>query len=208
MLKRKLILIEDHEDYRKNMEFLLGNDEQYACYSFSNGEDAMARFPEIMPVAVIMDINLPGMSGIEITSEIKRQYPSVQIMMCTVYEDDEKIFDALKAGANGYILKRAPVHEIFESITQLLAGGSPMSPSIARKVVDSFRPKVNNATQSLSDRENEIIDLLATGIRLKEIADKLNVSINTVRTHIRHIYEKLQVQSRVEALNKTGKSRF
>jgi DNA-binding NarL/FixJ family response regulator len=159
---------------------------------------------------VLMDINLPGMSGIECSRHIKEKHPKVLIMMCTVYEDDEKIFSALKAGASGYILKRASIEEIFDSIKLLLAGGSPMSATIARKVVESFMEK-NSAPldgEQLSERENEILDQLAMGLRIKEIADKLNISINTVRTHIRHIYEKLQVQTRVEALNKARKSKF
>ena len=157
-----------------------------------------------------MDINLPGMSGIECTQQIRNACVMTQVMMCTVHEDDEKIFDALKAGASGYMLKRASINEIFDAILQVYHGGSPMSPSIARKVVASFQPdsKKTELVASLSARENEILDHLAQGFRIKEIADQLFVSINTVRTHIRHIYEKLQVQSRVEALNKTGKSRY
>lgn len=190
------------------MEFLLNSNNDYDCTSFSHFEHARLQIKVSTPDAIILDINLPGVSGIEAAQIIKRTYPEIQIMMCTVYEDDDKIFDALKAGACGYILKRAPVQEIFDSVKQLLSGGSPMSPSIARRVVESFQPKVDNAASTLSDRENQILDLLATGMRLKEIADKLFLSINTVRTRIRHIYEKLQVQSRVEALNKTGKARY
>ncbi|MFM9986759.1 MAG: response regulator [Flavobacteriales bacterium] len=208
MTKQKLILVEDHDVFRKNMEFLLNSNEGYDCVSFASCEEAIAQIPLINPCAIIMDINMPGMSGIIATRDIKRHFPDIQIMMCTVYEDDEIIFDALKAGATGYILKRAPVHEIFDSIELLLTGGSPISPSIARKLVLSFQPKPIDERVTLSDRENEILDLLATGIRMKEIADKLFISVNTVRTHVRRLYEKLQVQSRVEALNKTGKSRF
>ena len=208
MSKMRIILVEDHDDYRKNMEFLLNSNDDYECLSFADFEQASLKVKEYAPQAVILDINLPGVSGIDAARIIKKTSPEIQIMMCTVYEDDEKIFDALKAGACGYILKRAPVQEIFDAVRQLLSGGSPMSPSIARRVVESFQLKADNPAASLSDRENEILDLLATGMRLKEIADKLFVSINTVRTHIRHIYEKLQVQSRVEALNKTGKARY
>ncbi len=208
MNMKRIMIVEDHEKFRGNLEFILENSGQYTCHSFANAEEGLSNFDAIRPHAVIMDINLPGLSGIECVQLLKRKYPETQIMMCTVYEDADKIFDALKAGASGYILKRAPVHEIFEALELLLAGGSPMSPTIARKVVDSFQPKANNAAQMLSTRENEILDLLADGKRMKEIADELFLSINTVRTHIRHIYEKLQVQSKVEALNKSGKSRF
>jgi DNA-binding NarL/FixJ family response regulator len=209
MAKHKIILVEDHEVYRRNMEFLLNSNDKYECIAFASCEEAMLQIPIYKPTAIVMDINMPGMSGIVATREIKQRHPDIQIMMCTVYEDDEIIFDALKAGATGYILKRAPVHEIFDSIAQLIDGGSPISPSIARKLVLSFHPKPTiDHSASLSDRENEILDLLSTGKRMKEIADKLFVSVNTVRTHVRRIYEKLQVQSRIEALNKTGKSRF
>jgi DNA-binding NarL/FixJ family response regulator len=154
-----------------------------------------------------MDINLPGMNGIECTAMIKERYPEILIMMCTVFEDSEKIFNALKAGANGYILKRAAGETLLDAIKELLKGGAPMSSDIARKVVSSFRetPVVENHDASLTRRENEILELLGKGYGNKEIADKLFVSIHTVRTHIYHIYEKLHVRNRVEAVNKTGR---
>jgi len=206
--KIKLFLIEDHTEFRQSLHFLLNSEDTFECISFEDAESALKSIEEHIPDIVVMDINLPGMSGIECTKAIREKYPQVQVIMCTVYEDDEKIFEALKAGANGYLLKRAAINEIFESIKSLHNGGSPMSPVIARKVVASFQKKLPSAAGELSNRENEVLDLISSGFRVKEISDKLFISINTVRTHIRHIYEKLQVQSRVEALNKRGKNHF
>lgn len=206
----KVVLIEDHSEFRESLSFLLNSNDQFACTSYPKAEDAMEKIEEDQPDVVIMDINLPGISGIECTHKIKTKYPSIQIMMCTVHEDDSKIFEALKAGASGYLLKRAAIDEIFASLVDICHGGSPMTPSIARKVVASFMPEKDtlHMVEELSDRENEILDLLAEGYRIKEIADKIFVTINTVRTHIRHIYEKLQVNSRVDALNKTRKNLY
>lgn len=206
--KIRLALIEDHEEFRENLQFLLTSDRTIECVTYADAESALKDFTINLPEIVIMDINLPGMTGIECTRIIKEKYPLVQVMMCTVYEDDEKIFEALQAGANGYLLKRAAIPEIFESIHSLYRGGSPMSPVIARKVVASFQNKSTPVSYELSVRENEILDLIARGDRLKDIADQLFITVNTVRTHVRHIYEKLQVQSRIEALNKTGKKRY
>jgi len=206
--KIRLILIEDHAEFRQSLFFLLNSEESFECIAYEDAETALKSLEKDIPDIVVMDINLPGMSGIECTKTIREKYPRVQVIMCTVYEDDEKIFEALQAGANGYLLKRAAINEIFESIKSLHHGGSPMSPVIARKVVASFQKKPASDSNELSHRENEVLDLISNGFRVKEISDKLCISINTVRTHIRHIYEKLQVQSRVEALNKRGPKRF
>jgi DNA-binding NarL/FixJ family response regulator len=155
-----------------------------------------------LPDVVIMDIHLPGINGIECTRTLCAKYPRVQVLICTVHEDDELIFEALRAGAAGYLLKRSSIEDLLEAIRQVLAGGSPMSPAIARRVVSSFRPRKNDGLNALTDREQEVLDLMSTGMSAREIGDKLFVSANTVRTHIRHIYEKLQVQTRVEAVRK------
>lgn len=203
-----IILIEDHEDFRESLSFLLNSNDEFICTSYGNAEEAISNIEKDAPDVIIMDINLPGISGIDCTRIIKLRYPTIQILMCTVSEDDEKILDALKAGASGYLLKRSAINDIFFAIKDIITGGSPMTPVIARKVVSSFRHQqvADSLSKTLSDRENEILDLLAEGYRIKEIAAKLFITINTVRTHIRHIYEKLQVNSRVEALNKSRKN--
>lgn len=202
-----IALVEDHAEFRQSMAFLLNSGEKYECMPFESGVEFLSYLKKNMscPPIVLMDINLPEKNGIECSRQIKEQFPKTLIMMCTVHEDDDKIFKALMAGASGYILKRAAIEEIFAALDDLIAGGSPMSSIIARKVVESFGKRENafKNEYNLSLRENEILDLLSKGLRLKEIADKSFISLNTVRTHIRHIYEKLQVQSRVEALNKT-----
>jgi DNA-binding NarL/FixJ family response regulator len=204
--KVEAVLIEDHDDFRKSLEFFLNGSGHVNCHSFADAEAGMRYMEHQLPDIVIMDISLPGMDGIESTRLITTKYPRVQVLICTVHEDDELIFEALRAGAAGYLLKRASIEELIEAIRQVLAGGSPMSPAIARRVVSSFRPRRKaDDLNALSEREQEVLDLLSTGMTAKEIGDKLFVSANTIRTHIRHIYEKLQVQSRVEAVRKNGK---
>lgn len=205
--KIKVMIIEDHHDIRQGMSFLINSDQDFRAIGFSKAEDAIKELELDQPDIILMDINLPGMDGIETTRLIKQKFPKIQIMMCTVYEDDDKIFKALAAGANGYMLKRAAGDSLLDSIRDLHNGGSPMSTTIARKVTQYFQmhSRVNAESNLLTTRENEILDLLSEGYRNKEIADKLFVSVNTIRTHIYHIYEKLHVQSRVEALNKTGR---
>ncbi|MBL7929795.1 MAG: response regulator transcription factor [Bacteroidia bacterium] len=206
--KQKVAIIEDHHAIRDGMAFLINNDPSFTALPFSKAEDALIAFEQDPPEIVLMDINLPGIDGIETTKIIRQKYPKAQIMMCTVYEDDDKIFRALSAGANGYILKRAAGDSLLESLKQLQQGGAPMSSAIAKKVVSFFQNRNQVAPENdlLTPRENEILDLLAKGYRNKEIAEKLSLSANTIRTHVYHIYDKLHVQSRVEALNKTGRT--
>ena len=151
-----------------------------------------------------MDINLPGMSGVECVRQLKRIFPEVQVMMLTVYEDTENIFNALAAGANGYLLKRTSSKELLEAIQDVHRGGSPMTMHIARKVVQSFQkaPPAEQEAEGLSEREQQVLDLLSQGLMYKEIADKLAISYETVHTYVRRIYEKLQVRTRFEAVNK------
>jgi DNA-binding NarL/FixJ family response regulator len=198
----EVVLIEDHDEYRRSLQSLLHGSGEFRCTAFGEAEAALQKLEELKPDVVVMDINLPGISGIAATRTIKDRWPKVQVMMCTVYEDDDKIFDALKAGATGYLLKRAPIEELFDGIKQVLLGGSPMTAGIARKVVSSFRVQQPADSDKLSERELQVLEHLSAGLRMKEIADRLNLSTNTIRTHVRHIYEKLQVQSRTEALNK------
>ena len=208
MTKIKVSIIEDIEDIRQGFYFLINTADEFQCIgSYSNGEEALADLAKNTPDVVIMDIGLPGMSGIECCRQIKIHYPSIQIMICTVFEDDERLFSALSAGASGYILKRTSPSVLLDSIKEIYNGGSPMTSQIARKVVATLQnpPKKNNHSEAsihLSGREMEILQFLADGFRNKEIAMKLNLSIHTVKSHIYHIYEKLHVKSRVEAINK------
>lgn len=171
--------------------------------AFKNAEDAIDHIPDIHPAAVLMDINLPDASGIQCVVTLKSKFPDILFLMCTAYEDNDKIFSSLKAGASGYILKTDGPAKIVEALDELFAGGSPMSSSIARKVVASFSglPAGNHLVQRLSDREEAVLHCLAKGLMNKEVADSLQISQGTVKKHIQHIYEKLHVNTRVEAVN-------
>ena len=171
---------------------------------YANGEEALKALPEQSPDVVLMDINLPVMNGVECVRQLKQVAPQVQVLMLTVYEDTENIFNALAAGASGYLLKRTPRAELLEAIREVYQGGSPMTAHIARKVVQSFtRSNVSGPpTETLSEREQQVLDCLSQGFLYKEIAEKLGISYETVHTYIRRIYEKLQVRTRTEAVAK------
>ena len=205
-----LVIIEDLDEVREGLsQFLSLNTEFKVLDTFKTGEEALEALPVILPDIVIMDINLPGINGIECIRLVKKKTPKTQFMMFTVYENDEKVFEALKAGASGYLLKNTGLLQITESLKELYKGGSPMSSNIARKLVTIFREQQADAepVEALSKRENEILQLLAKGLLYKEIADQLTISTGTVRQHIHKIYEKLHVQNRTEAINKAfGKS--
>lgn len=200
----EVVLVEDHDAYRQSLAFFLQATGQVRCSAYATCSEALSAIALRQPDVVIMDIHLGGgMDGIACTRQVKERWPAVQVVMCTVHEDEERIFQALRAGATGYLLKRSSIDEVMDAIRQVLAGGSPMSPAIARRVVQSFQPPaLNTGPDALSEREREVLDLLCTGLSAKAIGERLFVSTNTVRTHIRHIYEKLHVQSRVEAVNK------
>ncbi|HEX2617295.1 MAG TPA: response regulator transcription factor [Flavobacteriales bacterium] len=203
-----VMVVEDHPDFRRDLVELLSALPDMHARGFGSWEDALSTMTDVQPQIVVMDIKLPGVNGIQATRSIKQRWPEVQVMICTVHEDDDMIFSALRAGATGYLLKRSPFKEIEASIRMVLQGGSPMSPAIARRVVGSFQTTTTGDDPSqLTSREQDVLDLMARGLRDKEIADELSISINTVRTHIRHIYEKLQVQGRVEAVNKGTRGR-
>jgi DNA-binding NarL/FixJ family response regulator len=200
-----LAIVEDLAEVREGLkQFLSLNPEFIVLDTFETAEEALYDLPRLNPDIVIMDINLPGMSGIQCIREVKKKTPRTQFMMFTVYENDEKVVEALKAGASGYLLKNTGLLQIVESLKELHNGGSPMSSNIARKLVTIFREEHTDAepTVGLSKRENEILQLLSKGLLYKEIAEKLSISVGTVRQHIHKIYEKLHVQNRTEAINK------
>ena len=173
---------------------------------FADGESALSVLTDNPVEIALFDIQLPGISGIECMQKLKSLHPGMLIMMLTVYDNSDSIFGAIKAGASSYLLKSTPPERIIEAIEDLYRGGSPISSQIARKVIEAFQHKErsNEHLQTLSRREQEILEQLSKGFRYKEIADKLFVSIDTVRTHVRNIYEKLHVNSRMDALRKTG----
>lgn len=201
----RVAIVEDDHDIRQSFEAIVGSASGFECVkTFEMAEVALEEIPLLKPDVVIMDIHLPGMSGIEAVRILKAEMPSLQIAMCTVYEDDEHIFNALRAGASGYLLKRTSPEKLLEALSDLHNGGSPMSGEIARRVVASFQRKSAPSPElaALTPREKEILDLLAKGYLYKEIAAELFISIETVKRHIHNIYEKLHVQTRTEALNK------
>jgi NarL family two-component system response regulator LiaR len=197
-------VVEDLEDYRNGLINLINWTDGYACIgAYANAEDAMQYLPALKPDVALIDIGLPGKSGIELVAFSRENIPSTLCMMCTAYDEDEKVFKALQAGAFGYLLKTTSPAEIINSIQQLIKGGSPMSSDVARKVIASFQsPKKNNETENLTVREKQVLELLSKGLLYKEIATQLSISIDTVKRHCFNIYEKLHVSNRTEAINK------
>ena len=201
----RVAIVEDDPGVRESLKLIV---QKAPSLSFSGAfESAEAAFEPILadrPDVALVDINLPGKSGITFVAELKAKRPSLNVIMITVYEDSDQIFDSLQAGASGYLLKRSQPQEIVQAIEQLQAGGAPMSAEVARKVVDFFQKRTKNKSdlELLTSRELEILKELSKGYRYKEIADRLAISIDTVRTHIRHIFEKLHVESRTEAVVK------
>jgi DNA-binding NarL/FixJ family response regulator len=198
-------IVEDLNEVREALQRLINQSENFCLVEdFNNAEQAEKNIPLHPPDIVIMDINLPGMSGIECINRIKEKCPDTQFMMFTIYEDDEKVFEALKAGAHGYLLKKTPKEKLLEALEELHNGGSPMTTNIARKVIEAFEKKNQPSEElnTLTNKEKQILDLLAKGFLYKEIAIQLHSTRNTVKQHIHHIYEKLHVQNRTEAINK------
>jgi DNA-binding NarL/FixJ family response regulator len=202
-----LAIIEDDEAIRHYLaDQIRMHTDVERLEEFADAETALQRLSAHPVEIALFDIQLPGMSGIDCIQKLKIIHPKIQVMVLTVYDNADTVFDALKAGASSYMLKNTPPQKIIEAILELYNGGSPISSQIARKVIEAFqvKEKTNDYFQQLSRREQEILEQLSRGFRYKEIADKLFVSVETVRTHIRNIYEKLHVNNRVEALKKTG----
>jgi DNA-binding NarL/FixJ family response regulator len=198
----RIAIVEDNKVIRESLVEFVESDPDYRCVCTSaTAEEALKAIPKHQPEIALMDIQLPNQSGIECTAQLKQMMPALQIIMVTVYEDTERIFKALRAGACGYLLKRCTPEELISAIREVRQGGAPMSREIARKVISSFQEPVTAAAEveELSPREREILELLAEGFPNKQIADRLGVSDGTVRWHLQHVYHKLHVRSRTEA---------
>ena len=204
-MRIKVSMVEDDREISEGMAFLINSSETAQCIStHSTAEDALKQIPILQPNVILMDIKLPQMSGIDCVRKLKRVLPQVQILMLTMYEDSDLVFNSILAGASGYLVKRTPPAKILEAIEEVFSGASPMSGRIARMMVEHFRHIKHSAPelQNLSKREQEVLELLAKGYRYKEIADKLAMGFDTVRSHLRSIYDKLHVHSRTEAVAK------
>jgi DNA-binding NarL/FixJ family response regulator len=204
-MRIRVSIVEDSRGTRESLTELLGRASTLRCVgAHPNGEEALRAIPEEQPDVVLMDINLPGMSGIECVARLKQNNPKLQVLMLTTYEESDLIFDSLRRGASGYLLKNLPPSELIQAVEQVHAGGAPMSMQIARKVVNHFQQiqKPRSEVEKLTKREHEILALLAKGYLYKEIADQLSITLSTVRAHLHTVYEKLHVQSRTEAVVK------
>lgn len=198
-------IVEDLGEVRESLESLIDDSGNFLLVSsFSNAEMAQKKIPEEKPQIVIMDINLPGISGIDCIRKIKAGCPDTQFIMYTIFEDDDKVFEALEAGASGYLLKKTPKEKILDALTELHEGGSPMSTQIARKVTKSFQQRnlLNEESNLLTPKEKEVLELLSKGFLYKEISDKLHITMNTVKQHIHKTYLKLHVSNRTAAVIK------
>lgn len=201
-----IAIVEDNASIRELLESTIAMEDDYLCAGvFQNGEDALKGIPELQPDVVLMDIGLPGINGIDCVKQLKPTCPRTEFMICTVYDEDEKVYQALEYGASSYILKRSKPEFLLQSIREVHDGGSPMSPDIARKLVQRFQQKENKnaaALTTITPREKEILELLSQGFFYKEVADQLGISINTLKRHIYNMYKKLQVDNKTEAINK------
>jgi len=207
----KVAIIEDRREIREGLTMLINGTDGFRCSgSYRSMEDALARISGDLPEIVLCDIGLPGMSGIEGMRLLKERHPELILLMLTVYDDDERIFDALCAGASGYLLKKTPPARLLESLTDAVKGGSPMSPEVARRVITLFRDirPPERADYELTPHELRLLKLLVEGHNYKTAAFELNVSVNTISFHMKHIYEKLQVHSKSEAVAKALRDRL
>lgn len=205
----RVAIIEDHSDFREGLSHMISATEGFACVGkFGSVEKALEHFPDCD--VLLLDINLPGKSGIESIPLIRRECPNAQIVMMTVFDDDDNIFNAILAGADGYLLKKTPPAKVISAIEDAASGGTPMTPFVARRVIEHFKQSAPppSGDYGLSDREKEILSALVEGMDNREIADKLFISYETVRNHLKHIYEKLHVSSRTQAVSKALNERI
>lgn len=201
----KVAIVDDDEGIRSSLSLLIKRSKEFKLTGeYANAESALKEIPGQLPDVVLMDINLPGLKGYECVRQLKAQHPGVQFLMLTVYEDSDSLFNSLRAGASGYLLKRTAPSRLLEAIQDVYEGGSPMTPQLARRVVQFFsNPAAESAPLArLTSAEREFLDQLANGYAYKEIADRMNISIDTVRSYVRTVYEKLHVHSRTEAVVK------
>ena len=205
----KIAIVEDNNTLRNSLAHLFNQREDMQCVaSLSNLMNVVSELKKATPDIVLMDIGLPNISGIEGVRTVKGNFENIEVLMFTVFDDDEKIFEAIKSGASGYLLKKSSPEEIIEAVESLYYGGAPMSASIARKVILSFQhAPFNKNDYQLTTRENEILQSLVDGLSYKKLAEKYFISISTVRSHIRHIYEKLHVNSKAQAVAKALKNK-
>jgi DNA-binding NarL/FixJ family response regulator len=202
-MNKTVVLVEDDRGLREQLAQILNSAPDIRCVgAFASAEEALEQIPARCPDVVLMDIKLPGMSGIECVARLKQLMPALQIVMVTVYEDSERIFRALKAGASGYLLKSSPPQQLLEAVRDVYAGGAPGSSHIARQVVRHFHmgSSVPEQKQPLSPRERQVLELLSMGYIYKEIADKLDIGVETVRTHVKSICQKMHARNRLEAV--------
>jgi len=207
----KTAVVEDMRDIRDGLTTLINFTDGFRCTgSYSSMEEALARLPGNVPDVLLSDIGLPGMNGIEGIRILKERYPQMQVLMLTVYDDDDRIFDALCAGASGYLLKRTPPAKLLENIREAMSGGSPVSPEIATRVIKFFREFHNPEREdyALTPHETRLLKLLTEGYNYQTAAEKLGVSYNTIKFHVRHIFDKLQVHSKSEAVVKAMRDRL
>lgn len=198
----KVCIVEDNDDMRESVAQVLNQAPGLRCMNaYASAEAAVRDLPSQKPDVALVDINLPGMNGIECVTKLKARLPHLQVLMLTRYEQSDMIFDSIRAGASGYLLKHTPAEELIEAVEQVHSGGAPMTMQIARKVINHFQQiqKPASEVEKLTAREQEVLALLAKGYLYKEIADHLSISINTLRNHLRTIYDKLHVHSRTEA---------
>jgi DNA-binding NarL/FixJ family response regulator len=201
----KVAIVEDDEGIRSSLSALIRRAKDFKLAGeYGNGESALQEIPKLLPDVVLMDINLPGMKGYECVRQLKAVHPSVQFLMLTVYEDSDSLFNSLKAGASGYLLKRTASTRLLEAVRDVHSGGAPMTPQLARRVVQFFSKPAEGQSPvaRLTAGEKEFLDQLANGYAYKEIADRMKISIDTVRSYVRTVYEKLHVHSRTEAVVK------